>query len=99
MNNFGEKVRNLRESKGLLLRQAAAYIEVDTAFLSKVERGEKKATREQAVRLSAFLGVNDSELLDLWLTDKLLEVVENEPTGINCLQFSIKFLKKVRSNV
>jgi transcriptional regulator with XRE-family HTH domain len=99
VNNFGEKLRSLRQSKGLLLRQAAAYIEVDTAFLSKVERGEKKATREQAVCLSAFLGEPDAELLNLWLSDKLLEIVEDEPTGISCMQYSIKVLKKERNNV
>jgi transcriptional regulator with XRE-family HTH domain len=99
VNNFGKKLRSLRQSKGLLLRQAAAHIEVDTAFLSKVERGEKKATREQAIRLASFLNDLDAELLNLWISDKLLEIVEKEPTGIYCMQYSIKILKKTRNNV
>jgi transcriptional regulator with XRE-family HTH domain len=35
IKSFGETVRDLRENKGLLLRQVAALLEVDTAFLSK----------------------------------------------------------------
>lgn len=45
MNNpktFGQTIRNYREAKGLLLRQLAAALEVDTAFISKLERDEKK---------------------------------------------------------
>jgi transcriptional regulator with XRE-family HTH domain len=45
IKSFGETVRELRESKRLLLKQVAAFLEVDTAFLSKMERNEKKASR------------------------------------------------------
>ena len=38
---IGKKLRELREQKGLLLRQVAASLEVDTAYISKMERGEK----------------------------------------------------------
>ena len=52
---FGETIRNQRESKGLLLRQVAAFLEVDTAFVSKLERNERNASREQVIKLAAFL--------------------------------------------
>ena len=51
IKSFGETVRDLRENKGLLLRQVAAVLEVDTAFLSKMERNEKKASRLQVLKL------------------------------------------------
>jgi len=49
---FGETIRNQRRSKGLLLRQAAAYLEVDTAFVSKIEHNKRDASREQVVKLA-----------------------------------------------
>src|SRR5690606_38070217 len=64
--NFGERIRKLREDKGLLLRQSAAFLEVDTAFVSKVERGERKASKEQVERLAQFLEVDKDELITLW---------------------------------
>jgi transcriptional regulator with XRE-family HTH domain len=54
MNSLGEKIRTIRESKSLLLRQVAAYLEIDTALISKIERGERRLTREQVINLQNF---------------------------------------------
>jgi transcriptional regulator with XRE-family HTH domain len=40
MNPIGEKIRIIRESKSLLLRQVAAYLEIDTALISKIEEAK-----------------------------------------------------------
>jgi len=44
--NFGERIKELRESKDLLQRQLAATLEIDTPMFSKIERGERRAKRE-----------------------------------------------------
>ena len=90
LNSFGEKVRTLREAKGLLLRQAAAFIEVDTAFLSKVERGEKKASRTQAEKLAKFLQAESEPILSLWLCDKILDAIQEDPFAEIALRLAIK---------
>lgn len=92
MNYFGERVRSLRESKGLLLRQAAAFLEVDTAFMSKVERGQKRASREQARKLALFLNLPEEQLIPLWLADRILETIKGDP-------FARKALKIVKQKV
>lgn len=38
---LGEKLKELRESKGLLQRQVAAELKVDTAYISKMENNDK----------------------------------------------------------
>lgn len=88
--NFGERIRKLREAKGLLLRQSAAFLEVDTAFVSKVERGERKASREQVEKLAQFLKANKDELITLWLSDKILEVINNEKQAEAALKLALK---------
>ncbi len=55
MNSLGEKIRTIRESKSLLLRQVAAHLEIDTALISKIERGERRLTREQVLNLLNFI--------------------------------------------
>ena len=45
-SQFGNRIRNLREEKNLLLRQVASLLEMDTAQLSKIERGERQAKKE-----------------------------------------------------
>lgn len=92
MNNFGQKVRVIRESKSLLLRQAAAFLEVDTAFLSNVELGKKKATRQQADKLADFLEVDKSELVPLWLSDRILDLVQSEPYAKITLEITLNII-------
>lgn len=62
---FGQTIRTLRESKGLLLGQLAAALDVDTAFVSKVERDVKKATRIHVEKLITILNVPNNELLTI----------------------------------
>jgi transcriptional regulator with XRE-family HTH domain len=96
MNNlktFGQTIRNHRESRGLLLRQLAAALEVDTAFISKMERDEKHATRNHVDRLAIVLKVANDELLTIWLSDKLLNTLKQEPSAYNALKLTEKRLK------
>jgi transcriptional regulator with XRE-family HTH domain len=93
MNSLGEKIRTIRESKSLLLRQVAAYLEIDTALISKIERGERRLTREQVIKLATFYNVTDEELLTLWLSDKLLETIENDPFAMQGLNKAKTILK------
>lgn len=94
IKSFGETVRDLRESKGLLLRQVAAFLEVDTAFLSKMERNEKKASRQQVVKLAKALETNENDLMALWLSDKIIETLNEESEAYNALKLTEKRLKK-----
>lgn len=91
--DFCIKVRQLREQKGLLLRQIAAALEVDTALVSKIERGERKASKEQVVKLAELLEINPDELLVIWLSDKIVDMLEEEPLAYKALKNSEKRLK------
>jgi transcriptional regulator with XRE-family HTH domain len=53
---FGNKIKQLRESKNLLQREVAGFLDMDTPMLSKIERGERKAKKEQ-VLLFAILTI------------------------------------------
>ena len=91
---FGEQLRHIRETKGLLLRQAAAFLEVDTAFVSKLERGERNASREQVVKLSAFLNTPSEHLITIWLTDKIIDTINNDSQGEAALKLAMQQWKK-----
>lgn len=91
---FGETIRKKRESKGLLLRQAAAFLEVDTAFVSKLERNERGANQEQVKKLAEFLNTGSDELLTIWLADKILAVINNNEQGEAALKLALKNCKQ-----
>lgn len=75
---FANKIRRLREEQQLLQRQLAATLEIDTPMYSKIERGDRPAKRTQVVALAKLLSIDETELLTLWLADKVLEVLNTE---------------------
>lgn len=80
MNHLGQKLRELRESQNLLLRQVAAELEVDTALMSKIERGDRKPSKQQVIEMAKFLRADEEYLLTLWLADKIESTIVEEPT-------------------
>ncbi len=91
MNFFGQYLRNLRENRGILLRQLAAQIETDTALISKIENGERKATRDQVKRIASFFELEEKELLTLWLADKVYKTID---TDKDVAEKAIDYVKK-----
>lgn len=75
---LGNKIRSLRDEQGILQRQVAAYLEIDTPMFSKIERGDRRAKRNQVIQMATYFKVDEKELLTLWLADKVLDALEGE---------------------
>ena len=83
---IGKKLRELREQKGLLLRQVAAELEVDTAYISKMERGEKNIKREYIVKLAGIYKISKEELIPLWLADQVYDLLKDEELAFEAIK-------------
>lgn len=90
---LGNRIKELRESQGLLQRQLSAQLEIDTPMFSKIERGERRAKREQVLKIAEILKVNVDELLALWLTDQVLDVITDEEQALQALKMATKDIK------
>ena len=75
---LGERIKELRAEHGVLQRQLAALLEIDTPMFSKIERGDRRAKRTQVIQLAEYFKIDKNELLTLWLADKILDVVDDE---------------------
>ena len=75
---LGNKIRSLRDEQGILQRQVAAYLEIDTPMFSKIERGDRRAKRNQVIQMATYFKVDEKEMLTLWLADKVLDALEGE---------------------
>ena len=84
--SFGDAIRKLREDKELPLRKVAAYLDIDQAILSKIERGKRKANRELVLKLAIFFCVDEDDLLVVWLSDKLVYELEEEKLSMKALK-------------
>ncbi|MCB9363799.1 MAG: helix-turn-helix transcriptional regulator [Flavobacteriales bacterium] len=85
MKSLGETIRELREHQELPLRTVAAFLDIDQAILSKIERGQRNASREQIVKLAQFFKVKENDLLVSWLSDKLVYEVADEDVALKAL--------------
>ena len=86
MDSLGKTIRKLRLEKELPLRTVAAYLNIDQAILSKIERGQRNASRKTVVKLAEYFNVKESDLLVAWLSDKLLYEVGDEDVALRALQ-------------
>ncbi|HRP32028.1 MAG TPA: helix-turn-helix transcriptional regulator [Agriterribacter sp.] len=91
---LGEKLKELREATGLVQRQVAADLQVDTAYISKMEHSEKPVSRTHLKKLSKLYHVTENDLLPIWLADKILQLVENEEHTVQALEIALKKVKQ-----
>ena len=95
MDGLGETIRKLREEKGLPIRTVSAYLDIDQAILSKIERGQRNASREQVIKLADFFKVKEDDLLVFWLSDKLVYEIADEEIALKALKVAEE---KIRYN-
>ena len=93
-----EKLRHLRVEKKLPLRKVAALLDIDVAILSKMERGERKITKEVVLKLADIYDYNGDELLVSFLSDKILYEIQDEDLGIEALKVAEERVKYIKAN-
>ena len=93
MSTLGLKLRELRERADLSLRKAAMHADVDVAILSKMERGERKLSKELVLKLADLYKVNPEKLIIDFLSEKVLYELEDEEFGLEALKVAEKTLK------
>ncbi len=72
-----QKLRELREVKGLVQRQVAAKSNVDTVYMIKIECDEKPLSPQHLKKLSSLPRISKVDLFTFCLADKILNVVDN----------------------
>jgi len=95
---IGEKLRQLREQNNLPLRKVAALIDIDVAILSKMERGERKLTKEIVLKLADTYKYNVDELLVLFLSERIMYEIQDEALGEKALKVAERRVKYLREN-
>lgn len=91
---FIERIKQLREECQLPQRKLAEALDIDSATYCKIEKGERKAKREQVIIITELLKANKDELLTLWLAEQIMKVIEDEKElASKALNVVIKHIK------
>ncbi|MDN5296703.1 MAG: hypothetical protein PWQ71_809 [Bacteroidota bacterium] len=75
---FADRIKELGDKKQIVQRQFAAALEIDTPMYSKIERGNRRAKREQITVIARLLQIDETELVMLWLADKFIAAIDAE---------------------
>jgi transcriptional regulator with XRE-family HTH domain len=98
MLTIGEQIRKLRDDQGLPLRKVAAELDIDQSVLSKIERGERQASKKQIIQVARIFNVNEKELLINYLSDKVLYDLKNEALAPDALKVAEQKMKNLIKN-
>lgn len=71
MSNLSNILKSAREEKNLILRKVASELDIDQSLISKFEKGERKPTKEQLIKLAEFYDLSQQDLLIEWFSDKI----------------------------
>lgn len=92
---FENKIKELRIQLQMPQRKLAAALDIDTATYCKIEKGERRARREQVAILSQILNIDENSLLTLWLADKVTDMVASEhEVATSALSIAAETIKK-----
>ena len=98
METVGQIIRTKRENLGLLLRQVSAYADIDQAILSKIERNERKPTKDLIQKIAEILQLDKQELLVQFMSDKIAYEIADEDCATRVLKVAEEKIKYIKSH-
>jgi transcriptional regulator with XRE-family HTH domain len=99
METVGQIIRAKRESLGLLLRQVASYLDIDQAILSKIERNERKPTKDNIIKLAEILKIDKEDLFIQFMSEKIAHEIVDEDCASKVLKAAEQKVKYLKSNL
>ena len=99
---FGETVKKLREEKQLPLREVAEALKIDTSMLGKIEKNNRKPTKQLIEKFAKYFNVSDKDLMIAFISDTVAyQVMDEEDFAIEVLKVAekkVKYLKTKKSD-
>ena len=93
MTQIASLFKAQRIAKKLKLAEAAAILNLDNAILSKIERGERLATRKQLKDFILFYALDEKNATIHWLSEKILYELADEQYALEALYAAEESLK------
>lgn len=63
MNRIGEKLRTLRQQRGLTTRELAEHLKISYVQISRIETGARKPSADLILELALFFNVSTDQLM------------------------------------
>lgn len=100
MHLLGNRLRQIREEKGLPLRKIAAFLDIDTSILSKIERSERPINLEILKKLSTYYKIDYADLKTEFHAEQIAKIIYNEKTVSKIFvaaEAKVKYFKSIKN--
>jgi len=98
MKFLGEQLKELREQQNLPLRKVAAYLDIDSSILSKIERGKRPLNALLIEDFAKFFKLESKELLIEYYSEEIAKNIYQEQDFAKILKVAEKKAKYLKSN-
>lgn len=107
--SLGERIKKLREIKGMTQGELGEIVGVNRSQISNIEKGKRSTTVERQVKIAKALGISVADLYDeedklpeedgyLILTEELKKEGIDPQTARAWLEFARKFVDESKKN-
>ena len=96
-NTFGETIKKLREERNLPLREVAVALKIDTSMLGKIEKNNRKPTKQLIEKFAKFFKVDEKDLTIAFLSDTVAYHVSEEDFASEVLKVAEKKVKYLKT--
>lgn len=99
--SFGETIRDLRIEKQLTLREVAKYLKIDTSMLGKIEKNNRKPTKQFIKDISNLFNISEDILTVAHLSDTVAYTILEEELANEVLKVAeekINYHNKTKVN-
>ncbi len=97
---FGDTIKTLREEKKLTLREVSEYLKIDTSMLGKIEKNNRKPTKQLIEKFSKLFNVSEKDLTIEYLSDSVVYQIMNEEVFasevLRVAEKKVKYLKTMK---
>jgi transcriptional regulator with XRE-family HTH domain len=90
---LGIILRDFRRQKGMLIREVAAEIKIDSALLSKYETDARLPTKEHVASLIKFYDDNSNVITIAYLSDKVVFELKDEDLALKVISVAENKIK------
>lgn len=99
---FGDTVKKLREEKNLTLREVAEDLKIDTSMLGKIEKNNRKPTKQLIEKFAKFFNVSGKDLKIAFVSDTVAyQVMDEEDFASEVFKVAeekVKYLKTKKTS-
>lgn len=95
---FGETVKKLREEKQLPLREVAEALKIDTSMLGKIEKNNRKPTKQLIEKFAKYFKVSGKDLMISFLSDSVAyQIMDEKDLSSEVLRVAEKKVKYLKT--